>query len=80
MNWGTPKVATTQATGETETRVATTQAHAGNTDTRVAFGTEKYGESSIAGSNGYGLAFGAESTGVQGSGASYCGNSLNLGA
>ncbi|MBR2386093.1 hypothetical protein IKA92_02205 [bacterium] len=75
---GGAKVATVQAAGESKEKIASMHASKQD-DTKLAFtGVSKYADSSITSSSGYGLAFGAESTGVQGSGASECGRSLNL--
>lgn len=70
------KIGAVQAAGEQSEKIASMQA-TGADDTKLA-GVSKYGDGSITSSNGYGLAFGAESTGVQGSGATECGRSLNL--
>lgn len=71
------KVGSIQPASEQIERVAVTQAK-GNEDTKVAFGVGKYGDGSITSNNGYGLAFGTESTGIQGSSAGDCGRNLNL--
>ena len=72
------KIGSLQATGEPKEKIASMQAK-GQDDTKLAFtGVSKYSDSSITSSSGYGLAFGAESTGIQGAGASECGRNLNL--
>ena len=72
------KIGAVQAAGEQSEKIASMQASKQD-DTKLAFtGVSKYSDSSITSSSGYGLAFGAESTGVQGSGASECGRNLNL--
>lgn len=75
---GGVNLATVQAAGESKEKIASMQANKQD-DTKLAFtGKSKYSDSSITSSSGYGLAFGAESTGVQGAGASECGRNLNL--
>ena len=75
QEWGT-KIGAVQAAGEQKEKIASMQANRDD-DTKLA-GVGRYGDGSITGTNGYGLAFGAESTGIQGAGATECGHNLNL--